>query len=184
MSRLGKTPVPVPAGVTINADDKLIRVKGSKGELTMAAANGISITIEDNLAKVARSDDSKTQKALHGMIRAMLANMIVGVTEGYARTMRIVGTGYRVELQGKKLTVHAGYGHPVIYEAPDGVELELPKSTSREYMDFIVRGIDKQKVNETAAQIRRIRPPNPYKGKGIRYADEKVRLLEGKSLGK
>lgn len=186
MSRLGKKPVPVPAGVKVTLTATEVRAKGPKGELAMKVKSGVNIRLsaDGQQVELDRADDTKELKALHGTYRAQMANLLVGVTQGYESRLRIVGTGYRVELQGKKLTIHAGYGHPVVYEAPAGIDLELPKSPSREYMDFIVRGIDKQMVNEVAAQIRRVRPPNPYKGKGIRYADEQVRLLEGKSLGK
>lgn len=183
MSRIGRKPVTVPAGVDIKFAGGLLTVKGPKGQLTQTIKAGVSFKTENGQAVVERSDDTKALRSLHGLYRALLANMIVGVTAGYERTLRIVGTGYRVELKGTALEVTAGYCHPVKFAAPAGVTFELPKSNSREYMDFTVKGIDRQKVMETAAQLRKIRPPDLYQGKGIRYLDETPRRLEGKSFG-
>lgn len=185
MSRVGKTPITIPAGVTITVKPNEVVVKGPKGELCQEIAAGITVDIDEDTkaAVVKRSSDEKQARAYHGLYRSLIQNMVIGVTDGYEKKMRIMGAGYRVELQGAKLQINCGFGHPVIFEAPAGVEIEVPKSTSREYMDFSVKGIDKQKVNESAAQIRRIRPPDLYKGKGIRYRDENVRRLEGKSFG-
>lgn len=183
MSRIGKIPVDLPSGVDVKVTPEEVIVKGPKGELKQKLVYGVTVATEDNQIKVGRKSDSKQHKALHGLYRSLINNMVIGVTEGYSRTLRIVGTGYRVELKGKTLEVNAGYCHPVNIEAPDGVEFEIPKSTSREYMDFIVKGLDKQKVMELAAVVRRVRPPDLYQGKGIRYADETPRKLEGKSFG-
>ena len=185
MSRLGTRPIDVPDGVTVTVTPEQLSVKGPKGELTQKMRPEITIAVDADTksALVSRVDDSRTAKSMHGLYRSLLQNMVVGVTQGYERALTIVGTGYRVELKGKTLHVQANFGHAVTYDAPEGVEIEVPKATSREQMDFIVRGLDKQKVGEAAAQLRRIRPPDLYKGKGIRYKDENVRKLEGKSFG-
>ncbi|MCD7897681.1 MAG: 50S ribosomal protein L6 [Planctomycetaceae bacterium] len=183
MSRVGKIPVPVPAGVTVTVPAEEIVVKGPKGELRQKLVPGVKINVEAAEVKVTRDSDSKPHRALHGLYRALIQNMVVGVTQGYEKRMRIVGTGYRVELKGKVLQVVAGFSHPIDFEIPNGIEIEIPKATSREYMDFIIRGIDKQLVGEVCAKIRRIRPPDLYQGKGIRFTDEHVRRLEGKSFG-
>ncbi len=184
MSRIGKQPVPIPSGVTVTVNDEEAVVKGPKGELHQRMVSGVKVVVDEEakVALVERESDSKQHRALHGLYRSLLNNMVIGVTEGYKKRLRIVGAGYRVELQGKNLQMNVGFGHPVIFAPPPGIEIEVPKSTSREYMDFVVHGIDKQLVGETAARLRRVRPPDLYKGKGIRYADEHVRRLEGKSF--
>ncbi|MCC8189144.1 MAG: 50S ribosomal protein L6 [Planctomycetes bacterium] len=183
MSRVGKKPVAVPSGVTVQVPAEEIVVKGPKGELRQKLVPGVKINVADQEVLVTRDSDSKQHRALHGLYRALIQNMVVGVTQGYEKRMRIVGTGYRVELKGKTFSIVAGFAHPVDYPIPAGIEIEIPKATSREYMDFIVRGIDKQLVGEVCAQIRRVRPPDLYQGKGIRFTDEHVRRLEGKSFG-
>ncbi len=185
MSRIGKKPVAIPAGVTVSVPNGEILVKGPKGELRQPLVPGVRVEIDDSAreVKVDRASNSKPHRALHGLYRSLIQNMVVGVTQGYEKILRIVGTGYRVELSGQTLQISAGYSHPVNFPIPTGVEVEVPKSTSREHMDFIVRGIDKQLVGETAARIRRVRPPDLYQGKGIRFRDEQVRRLEGKSFG-
>ncbi len=184
MSRVGKKPVPVPSGVTVQVPAEEIVVKGPKGELRQKLVPGVKVAVEASEVTVSRESDSKQHRALHGLYRALIQNMVVGVTQGYEKRLRIVGTGYRVELKGKDvLSVVAGYAHPVDFKIPAGIEVEVPKSASREYMDFIVRGIDKQLVGEVSAQVRRIRPLDLYQGKGIRFTDEHVRRLEGKSFG-
>lgn len=183
MSRIGKIPVEIPAGVTVTVASDLVTVKGPKGESKQKLVSGVSVVVENGAVQVSRDDDTKQNKALHGLYRSLIKNMILGVVQGYERRLRIVGTGYRVELKGRVLEISAGYCHPVKVEAPAGVEFEVPKSTSREYMEFLVRGVDKQKVNELAAVVRRVRPPDFYMGKGIRYSDETPRKLEGKSFG-
>ena len=183
MSRVGKNPVSVPAGVTVQVPAEEIVVKGPKGELRQKLAPGVKVSVADQVVTVTRESDSKQHRALHGLYRALIQNMVVGVTQGYEKRLRIVGTGYRVELKGKILSIVAGFAHPVDYPIPTGIEVEVPKASSREYMDFIVRGIDKQLVGEVSAQMRRVRPPDLYQGKGIRFTDEHVRRLEGKSFG-
>ncbi len=183
MSRVGKKPVPVPSGVTVQVPADQIVVKGPKGELRQKLVPGVKVAVEDKEVVVSRASDSKQHRALHGLYRALIQNMVVGVTQGYEKRLRIMGTGYRVELKGRTLSIVAGFAHPVDYPIPTGIDIEVPKATSREYMDFIVRGIDKQLVGEVSAQIRRVRPPDLYQGKGIRYTDEHVRRLEGKSFG-
>lgn len=183
MSRIGKIPVPLPAGVTVTTNKDVVTVKGPKGELKQTMKPGVSITVENNEVCLSRADDSREQKALHGLYRALIKNMVVGVTQGYERKLRIVGTGYRVEMKGKNLEITAGYCHPVLVQPLPGVEFEVPKASSREYMEFIVRGTDKQSVMEMAARVRRVRTPDLYMGKGIRYSDETPRKLEGKSFG-
>ena len=183
MSRVGKKPVAVPSGVTVLVPAEEVVVRGPKGELRQKLVPGVRIDVAGGEVQVSRASDSKQHRALHGLYRALVQNMVVGVTRGYERRLRIVGTGYRVELKGGALSVVAGFAHPVDYPVPAGIDIEVPKATSREQMDFIVRGIDKQLVGEVCAQIRRIRPPDLYQGKGIRYADEHVRRLEGKSFG-
>ena len=183
MSRVGKKPVSVPSGVTVQVPAEEIVVKGPKGELRQKLVPGVKVNVADNEVVVTRESDSKQNRALHGLYRALIQNMVVGVTQGYEKRLRIVGTGYRVELKGKILSIVAGYAHPVDYPIPAGIEVEIPKASSREYMDFIVRGIDKQLVGEVSAQVRRVRPPDLYQGKGIRFTDEHVRRLEGKSFG-
>ncbi len=184
MSRIGKIPVDLPAGVTVNVGNEEVSVKGPKGEVKQKLVAQISIMVEDSQVVVSPTDNSKQGKCMHGLYRSLINNMITGVTQGYERRLRIVGTGYRVELKGTTLVISAGYCHPVSIEAPAGVEFEIPKSNSREYMDFTVKGCDKQKVMELAARVRRVRPPDLYQGKGIRYSDETPRKLEGKSFGK
>lgn len=183
MSRVGKIPVAVPAGVTIAVPAQEIVVKGPKGELRQKLVPGVKVNVAEKEVTVTRDTDSKQHRALHGLYRALIQNMVVGVTQGYEKRMRIVGTGYRVELKGPVLSIVAGFAHPVDFAIPKSIEIEIPKASSREYMDFIIRGIDKQLVGEVCAQIRRVRPPDLYQGKGIRFTDEHVRRLEGKSFG-
>ena len=183
MSRVGKKPVSVPAGVTVQVPAEEVVVKGPKGELRQKLVPGVKVNVDGTEVTVTRESDSKQHRALHGLYRALIQNMVVGVTQGYEKRLRIVGTGYRVELKGQFLQVVAGYAHPVDFPIPAGIEVEIPKASSREYMDFIVRGIDKQLVGEVSAKVRRIRPPDLYQGKGIRFTDEHVRRLEGKSFG-
>ncbi len=183
MSRVGKKPVAVPAGVTVTVPAEQVVVKGPKGELRQKLVPGVKVAVDKGEVTVTRDSDSKQHRALHGLYRALIQNMVVGVTQGYEKRLRIMGTGYRVELKGKSLSIVAGFAHPVDYPIPAGIEVEIPKATSREYMDFIIRGIDKQLVGEVSAQVRRVRPPDLYQGKGIRFTDEHVRRLEGKSFG-
>ena len=187
MSRIGKKPVEVPSGVTVNVQDGFIATKGPLGELRQKLDPGVQVALsEDRKAvTVSRRSDDKGDRAMHGLYRALIQNMMVGVTQGYKRGLRIVGTGYRVEFKGGDRVLHlaCGFGHPVEYAIPAGAKIEIMKQTSRESMDFVVTSCSKQQAGEVAAQIRRIRPPDLYQGKGIRYADERVRQLEGKSFG-
>ena len=177
MSRVGKKPIEVPANVTVtvNADNSVI-VKGPKGELTNSFNQDIKIEQEGNVITLVRPSDSKEHRTIHGTTRALLANMITGVSEGFARGLELVGVGYRAQLRGKKLVLNVGYSHPVEFTPEDGLEVEVPSNTK-----IIVRGINKERVGALASNIRQVRPPEPYKGKGIRYEGEVVRRKEGKT---
>jgi large subunit ribosomal protein L6 len=175
MSRIGKKPVEVPDGVTIDAGVGMVKVKGPKGELSQQVSSEMKIEQDAGVLTVARPTDRGEHRALHGLTRSLIANMVEGVTDGFEKRLEIQGVGYRARLQGKALELSVGYSHPVAISAPDGIEFEVPQPTQ-----IIVRGIDKQLVGEMAARIRRVRPPEPYKGKGIRYAGEQVRRKVGK----
>lgn len=176
MSRIGRMPIAIPAGVTVEvAENNLVTVKGPKGTLSRALAPEMEIKVEGTEVIVSRPNDLKKMKSLHGLTRTLIHNMVVGVTEGYTKTLEIQGVGYRAEKSGKKLTLHLGYSHPVEMEDPEGLESKV------DGMNIIVSGIDKEKVGQYAANIREKRQPEPYKGKGIRYADEHVRRLAGKT---
>jgi large subunit ribosomal protein L6 len=175
MSRIGKQPVPVPDGVEVAIEPELVRVKGPKGELSERKARDIVVTQDDGEIVVTRPTDRGEHRALHGLTRSLIFNMVQGVTEGYEKRLEIQGVGYRAQLQGNKLVLALGYSHPVEIPAPDGIEFEVPVPTQ-----IVVRGISKQLVGETAAIIRKQRPPEPYKGKGIRYRGEYVPRKVGK----
>jgi large subunit ribosomal protein L6 len=170
-------PVPVPEGVAVNIEDNRVTVRGPKGELSRSFDQAMSITLRDNQIVVTRPSDSKRHKALHGLTRALLANMVTGVVEGFRKTLEIVGVGYRAEMQGEKLVLSVGYSHPVQIEPPPGITFRVEKG----YRSFTVEGIDKGLVGEVAAKIRAVRKPEPYKGKGIRYLGEWVRRKAGKA---
>ena len=177
MSRVGKKPIEVPANVTVTLGDKnAVTVKGPKGELTRVFNKDITFTQEDNVLTLSRPSDSKDHRTNHGTSRALLANMVTGVSEGFQRTLELVGVGYRAQLQGSKLVLNVGYSHPVEFTPEDGVTVEVPANTK-----VIVKGIDKERVGALASNIRQVRPPEPYKGKGIRYEGEVVRRKEGKT---
>jgi large subunit ribosomal protein L6 len=177
MSRIGKLPVAIPSGVTVQVTpDNVVTVKGPKGQLVKAMSNKIKITVEENSIVVARHNDEKEQRALHGLTRALVQNMVTGVTAGYQKTLELVGVGYRATLQGKKLVLSLGYSHPVEVEAVAGIDFETPAANR-----IIVRGIDKELVGAIAADIRTWRKPEPYKGKGIKYDNEVIRRKEGKT---
>ena len=177
MSRIGRLPVELPAGVTASVEaGNVLKVKGPKGELAQAFSGDMEIKVEGNVITVSRPSDDKQHRALHGLTRALIANMVKGVNEEYVKELEIVGVGYRAQLSGKKLVLGVGFTHNVEIEAPEGIRFEVPAQTS-----IIVRGIDKQKVGQAAANIRAVKPPEPYKGKGIRYKDEHVRRKEGKT---
>ena len=176
MSRIGNKPVVIPAGVTIDFKDNTVTVKGPKGELSYTFNQNITLVQNEGEVVFTRPDDSKENKTIHGTTRAVFNNMVVGVTEGFQRELELIGVGYRAQLQGKKLVLNVGYSHPVEFTPEEGLEIEVPSNTK-----VIVKGYDKQKVGELAANIRGVRPPEPYKGKGIRYVDEFVRRKEGKT---
>jgi large subunit ribosomal protein L6 len=175
MSRIGKKPIPVPEGVTVSVGPGRVTVNGPRGELAQVVSQRMEIAEEDGTLTVTRPTDRGEDRAIHGLTRSLVANMVEGVTEGFEKRLEIQGVGYRARLQGKSLELSVGYSHPVAITAPDGIEFEVPQPTQ-----VIVRGIDKQMVGEIAARIRRHRPPEPYKGKGVRYADEQVRRKVGK----
>ena len=178
MSRIGKLPITVPAGVTVTVDaDNLVVVKGPKGELSQQVHRDITIKQEGNVLTLERPSDAKPHKAMHGLYRTLVNNMIVGVTEGFSKTLILVGTGYRAQADGgKKLTINIGFSHPVVLEAPENVTFETPEQTK-----IVVKGINKQVVGNLAADIRAIRKPEPYLGKGIKYENEVIRRKEGKT---
>lgn len=177
MSRVGKMPIAIPAGVTVAVTpENVVTVKGPKGELVKAMHKDINIAVEDAQVVVTRPSDVKEHRALHGLTRALLNNMVVGVSQGFSKTLELNGVGYRAQLQGKKLVMNLGYSHPVEVEAVDGVDFKLDGTTK-----VIVEGIDKEKVGAVAANIRSWRKPEPYKGKGIKYSDEVIRRKEGKT---
>ena len=175
MSRIGRKPIPVPAGVTIAIEPESVRVNGPKGELVERIHRDITVQQNDDVLTVTRPTDRGEHRAMHGLYRSLVANMVIGVTEGYAKTLEIQGVGYRAVLKGRDLELALGYSHPVSIKAPDGIEFDVPQPTR-----VIVRGIDKQLVGEIAANIRKQRPPEPYKGKGIRYEGEYVARKVGK----
>jgi large subunit ribosomal protein L6 len=175
MSRIGRKPIPVPDGVTVEVKPGLVSVKGPKGELSQVVSTEMTVTRSNGDLTVERPTDRGEHRALHGLTRSLIANMVEGVTDGFEKRLEIQGVGYRARLQGKALELSVGYSHPVSVAAPDGIEFEVPAPTQ-----IVVRGIDKQLVGEIAARIRRSRPPEPYKGKGIRYAGEHVRRKVGK----
>ena len=176
MSRIGLKPIEIPEGVEVKLEGNKVSVKGPKGELSKEIHQDIAIKMEDNVITLERSSDLKEYRSLHGTSRTMIANMVEGVTKGFEKSLEITGVGYRAQKQGDKLVVNAGYSHPVEIEAIDGIEIDVPKNT-----ELTVKGIDKELVGAVAANIRAIRPPEPYKGKGIRYVGEYVRRKEGKT---
>jgi large subunit ribosomal protein L6 len=175
MSRIGKQPIELPDGVTVEAKPGQVMVKGPKGELTQVLSTDMKVEQSDGTVTVERPTDRGEHRALHGLTRSLIANMVEGVTEGFSKRLEIQGVGYRAQLKGKALELALGYSHPVSVPAPDGIEFEVPQPT-----EVVVSGIDKQLVGETAARIRKQRPPEPYKGKGVRYAGEHVSRKVGK----
>ena len=177
MSRIGKLPVSIPSGVTITVDDSnVVTVKGPKGELKQQMPKDMIIEQENGSLTVKRPSDDKAHRALHGLTRSLIHNMVVGTTEGFKKNLEIVGVGYRAQMQGENLVLNVGYSHPVEFKKMDGIKFEAPTPTK-----IVVSGIDKQKVGQIAADIRAVRSPEPYKGKGIRYENEHVRRKEGKT---
>ncbi|HHV15998.1 MAG TPA: 50S ribosomal protein L6 [Gelria sp.] len=176
MSRIGKKPISLPAGVEVKVDGNIVTIQGPKGSLAQTLPEGISVIQEDNQALVERANDNKQQRSFHGLSRALIANMVEGVTNGFEKKLELVGVGYRAQMQGKKLVINIGFSHPVEIDAPEGIEFEVPAPTK-----ITIKGIDKQLVGNTAAHIRAIRKPEPYKGKGIKYEDEYIRRKAGKA---
>ena len=176
MSRIGRLPIDIPAGVDVTVDGSAVTVKGPKGELALTVASPIEVKVEDGQVLVTRPDDERESRSLHGLTRSLIANQIIGVTQGYSKALEIVGTGYRVAQRGGAIEFAVGFSHPVTVEAPAGITLTVEGNNK-----VTVTGIDKQVVGETAANIRKIKKPEPYKGKGIRYAGEVVRRKAGKS---
>ena len=177
MSRIGKHPVAIPAGVTVTvADGNVVTVKGAKATLTQQLSKDMIIKVEGNEVIVDRPSDEKNHRALHGLTRTLINNMVIGVSEGFSKSLTIIGTGYRASLSGKKLVLNMGYSHPVEMDAPEGITIEVPSQTQ-----IIVRGADNQAVGQFAAEIRSVRKPEPYHGKGIRYEGEYVAMKEGKA---
>lgn len=180
MSRIGRAPIVIPAGVTVTLEEgNLVKVKGPKGELSRALHPEMKITVEDNTVKVERPSEDKKHKSLHGLTRTLIHNMVVGVTETFSKTLEISGVGYRAVRQGNNLNLSLGFSHPCIIEPPKGITLDAPAANQ-----IVISGIDKELVGEMAAKIRSLREPEPYKGKGIRYAGEKIRRKAGKTGAK
>ncbi len=175
MSRIAKNPVEMPKGVEFKQDGNVVTIKGGKGSLSLELNNEIQLSHEENTLTVAARSGSRFAAAVSGTTRALLANMVHGVSEGFVRKLELVGVGYRVQMQGNKLNLTLGFSHPVVYDVPEGVSIETPSQT-----EIVIAGSDKQKVGQVAAEIRRFRPPEPYKGKGVRYAGERVMLKEAK----
>jgi len=178
MSRIGRLPVEVPGGVEAKLIGNHLTVKGPKGSLDLNVHPDMQVVIEDGVIRVERPSESKNHRALHGLTRSLIANMATGVTQGFAKTLEIVGVGYRADSKGKHITLNLGYSHTIDYQPAEGVEIACPNQTT-----IVVSGIDKQKVGQAAAEIRGFRPPEPYKGKGIRYQGEKIRRKAGKTAG-
>jgi large subunit ribosomal protein L6 len=175
MSRIGRKPIEIPQGVTVDVQPGAVMVKGPKGQLSQSVSSQMTVAEENGTVTVRRPTDRGEDRALHGLTRSLIANMVEGVTDGFSKQLEIQGVGYRARLQGNALELSVGYSHPVSITAPEGIEFEVPQPTQ-----VVVRGIDKQLVGEIAARIRRVRPPEPYKGKGIRYVGEHVRRKAGK----
>jgi large subunit ribosomal protein L6 len=180
MSRIGRTPIAVPSGVTVTVAADTISVKGSKGTLTRSVPNLITVREDGGVLVVERADDSRSAKALHGLTRTLVSNMVTGVSTGFSKELEIIGVGYRAAVAGsKKLEMSLGFSHPVVVEAPEGIDFETPQPTR-----IVIKGTDKELVGQVAANIRKIRKPEPYKGKGVRYVGEQVRRKAGKAAKK
>ena len=179
MSRIGKAPITVPAGVNVSVDGSKVTVKGPKGELSMNVAPSMKVELNEGVLTVSRPDDEKQNRSLHGLTRTLINNMVVGVNEGFSKTLEVNGVGYRAAKEGKNLVLNVGYSHQVIMPEIEGIEVEVPNPNQ-----IIIKGIDKQKVGQFAAEVRGKRPPEPYKGKGIKYDYEVIRRKEGKTGAK
>jgi len=180
MSRIGKKEISLPKGVEVKKDGNAVTVKGPKGTLTTALVEGIDVKVANNVVQFTRSDEEGKSKAFHGLVRALVANNVRGVTEGFKKELDIVGVGYRAEVKGKEVVFQLGYSHPVRFAIPKGIDINVDAKTGH----IVVTGIDKQQVGQTAAEIRSLREPVPYKGKGIKYSDEVIRRKAGKAAGK
>ena len=178
MSRIGKKPIEIPAGVKVSVSGETVAVEGKGGKLSIALPPHVAVEVKENQVLVSQTDEVREAGAMHGLARSLINNMVIGVSVGFKKELSIVGVGYKATLAGNKLTLNLGFSHPIVYQLPDGVKLTVEEGTK-----MVVSGCDKQLVGETAAQIRRFRPPEPYKGKGIRYVDERIVLKEGKSVG-
>jgi len=176
MSRIGRKPINIPAGVTVSVDGSVVSVKGPKGSLTQKIHPNMTVTVEDNLIHVTRPNDEKQNRSLHGLTRSLIHNMVLGVTEGFKKELDVNGVGFRVQKKGKDLVMNLGFSHQVIVPEVDGITIECPTANK-----IVILGPDKQQVGQFAAEVREKRPPEPYKGKGIRYTDEHVRRKEGKA---
>ena len=180
MSRIGKLPIEVPSGVTVEITGNTIKVKGSKGELPREIHSLVEVKQEGNELLITRKDDTKESRSLHGLFRSLIANMVEGVSKGFEKRMEVIGVGYRFQPSGSKITLNLGFSHPIDFKAPDGITFEADEENKQ---IIIVKGIDKETVGEVAAKVRSYRPPEPYKGKGIRYVDEYVARKAGKAAG-
>src|SRR5436190_2083714 len=178
MSRIGKQPIAVPSGVTITVEPSAVKIKGPKGTLSAALSPLVELKVEGSTLTVARREDSRDARSIHGLTRKLLANMVTGVSEGFRRVLEINGVGYRAEAKGNILQLALGYSHPIMFPLPQGVQAKVDKQTV-----VTLEGADRQVLGETASEIRKLRPPEPYKGKGIKYAEEKIRRKAGKAVG-
>ncbi len=180
MSRVGKMPVVIPKGVEVRSEGNAVRVKGPKGELTTRVPVGLTVVIDDGQVRFSRSNDEPQQRAFHGLLRSLVANSVEGVTKGFSKDLEIVGVGYKAEVRGKTVVFSLGYSHPIHFPIPEGISVNLDAKAGK----LTVSGADRQKVGQTAAEIRKLRVPDPYKAKGIKYADEVIRRKVGKAGGK
>ena len=180
MSRIGKKPIELPKGVEVKQDGNAVTIKGPKGTLSTVLIPGIGVKVENNVVQFTRANEEQKSRAFHGLVRALVANNVRGVSEGFKRELDIVGVGYRAEVKGKEVVFQLGYSHPVRFPIPQGIDVTVDAKSGH----IVVSGIDKQKVGQTAAEIRSLREPDPYKGKGIKYSDEVIRRKAGKAAGK
>ena len=180
MSRIGKLPIPVPNGVQIKVADGVVQVKGPKGQLEVGLLPGVTASVEDGILTISRANEEAQTRSFHGLVRSLLANAATGVSEGWSKELSIVGIGYRAESKGTSVLFNLGYSHPIDFAVPDGIEIEVDAKANK----VKVTGFDRQQVGQTAANIRALRPPEPYKGKGIRYVNERIRIKAGKQGAK
>jgi large subunit ribosomal protein L6 len=180
MSRIGKQPISVPSGVDLKVNGSSVAVKGPKGQLQRDMHPNMKIELQDGVVTVVRPTDGRLDRSLHGLTRTLISNMVVGVTDGYSKQLNIVGVGYKVDIKGKDLVLNLGHSHPINYPAPEGIEFDVdPKKNT-----IVIKGVNKERVGQTAAEIRSFRPPEPYKGKGVMYSTERIRRKAGKAAGK